>query len=253
MLKKTPTPLFILGFPRSGTTAMLKALQIINRFKYPKREIEIEGHFTYFFSEILKRIKSGQINKASVLDDKQYFELFKRKLSFFLNDYWEKISDAHDDDFWIEKTPDLRQVQSIPEYVDLFERAKYIFMYRDPYSCIASNLQTWSLDEKMLCDIAQRWVDTMKEWRIQKQLIAGNYLEVYQNRLRASPQNVINELGVFLSLSESEKNRIIDYIKCNEINSSKNKKGYILSKEQHSKIFEIVSAEMKYWEGKILY
>ena len=50
-------PIFILGFPRSGTTAMAQALSGLERFGTYKHE----GHFIYLFSEAIDRIVRGDV------------------------------------------------------------------------------------------------------------------------------------------------------------------------------------------------
>jgi hypothetical protein len=246
MFKNESKPLFIFGFPRSGTTVISNSLQTLNRFKCPERKDE--GHFTYFFSEVLKKIKAEGINKASIIEDRIYFELFKSKLSKFLNDYWIEVSGVKYGDYWIEKTPDLRQIESITEYSELFKNAKYIFMYRDPLSCIISNIRQWSLSEDMLFSTTQRWVNLMMEWRIQKEVLNGNFIEIYQNHLRENPKKVVDQLSIYLDLTKTEKDKLYSFFSLNEINSSSKTKQTKIGNDTKSIILEIVAEEVSNWE-----
>jgi len=251
MLNNYSNPLFICGFPRSGTTVMSKAIQPIDRYKAPKRKVE--GHFTYFFAEILQNIKSGKINKASVIEDNEYYDIFKKKLSIFLSDFWQEISNAGVNDYWIEKTPDIRQITAIKQYSEMFPNAKYIFMYRDPVSCILSNIRRWSLSSQLITSTAERWVESMKEWRNNRKYIRASYIEVFQNNLRNNLEEEIKKLSNFLNLSDIEKESLYTFFSENEINISKKKNLEKIEKKEEYVIKKIVENEILNWHEIINY
>lgn len=237
-------PLFICGFPRSGTTAMSEAIQIIDRYTTTDRKLE--GHFTYFFTDIIKKINSGKFNKASIIDDKEYYKIFKSKLSIFLGDFWENISNADSSDYWIEKTPGIRQIRSIKEYSELFPNAKFIFIYRDPLSCVYSNINMWSLNPNRLNEIAENWSETMKAWRDNKEYLNNNYVEIYQNNLRNNLNSEINKLSKYLGLSMNEEEKLMSFFGENEVNTSKDKQ-MKFTENQEKDILKIVTNELQNW------
>jgi hypothetical protein len=244
-------PLFVCGFPRSGTTVMSKAIQTLDCYKAPKRKVE--GHFTYFFAEILQDIELGKINRASVIEDNEYYDIFKKKLSIFLSDFWREISNAGENDYWIEKTPDIRQITAIKQYSEIFPNALYIYMYRDPISCILSNIRTWSLSPQLITSTAERWVESMKEWRKNRNYVRASYIEIFQNNLRNNLEEEIKKLSNFLNLSDIEKESLNTFFLENEINISKQKNLKKTEKKEEYVIEKIVEDEILNWPEIINY
>lgn len=198
-------PIFILGFPRSGTTAMAQALSGLERFGTYKHE----GHFIYLFSEAIDRIVRGDVNENSILREEGSGDRFLKGFARDVNRLFSRIRSA-DDTLWIDKTPDLAQVRAVPAINRLWPAARYIFLYRPVEAAVRSSLAVWQ--DRLTgreAETARRWCSCQESWR-QSRLDLGRdrYIEIYQPDMLAKPQAVAGQLKPLLQLSDDEVERL---------------------------------------------
>ena len=138
-------PLFILGAPRSGTTAMVAAIAALHRFG----RFATEGHFIYLIGDALARIVEGRLNPNCVARDRE------RALAIIRNMLDEMYGGAP----WIDKTPGVQQIKVVPALAQLYPGARFIFMYRPVVEAVRSTVavRKWNQSGKEL-EIAGRWV-----------------------------------------------------------------------------------------------
>ncbi|MEM0908023.1 MAG: sulfotransferase [Pseudomonadota bacterium] len=193
-------PLFILGFPRSGTTAMVKAVAALGRFGGYERE----GHFLYLFAASLARIQRGEINENSVLHGEGAQEALYGGFTATANTLYSATNDPQDT-CWIDKTPDVAQVRAVPVIDKLWPNARYIFLYRPAQDAVRSSFAVWRnrLEGKEIAT-AERWVQCHRAWRAARPAIQGRYREVYQPHMLSNPQKVAQSLKPLLSLTDEE-------------------------------------------------
>jgi hypothetical protein len=190
-----------MGFPRSGTSGLASGISQLQGFS----DYNTEGHFLYLFANAIDRIREDHVNPNCVVRDAE------SKAAFF-----QSIADGADAAYrvmtgaeryqWIDKTPDIQQVEAIPAILSLFPDSWFLYIYRDPVSAVRSNLATWpdQLAGKHV-EVANRWVACQRQWRAKRSAIAPEKrLEIYQSELLATPQKVTRALARKMNLSEEE-------------------------------------------------
>jgi len=193
-------PLFILGFPRSGTTAMARALSDLKRFGTYERE----GHFLYIMTAGIARIQRGEFNENSVLRAPGAPERFLRGFTRTVNRLYSTTGNARDT-AWIDKTPDIAQVRAVPVIDKLWPEARYVFLYRPPLAAVRSSLALWhDRVEGREVPTAERWAACQRAWRAARAELGTRFVEVYQPLMLSDPHVVAGTLGPLLSLSEEE-------------------------------------------------
>lgn len=205
--------IFILGAPRSGTTAISRALTQIEGFS----DANSEGHFLYLFQGFFKRITEGSFNQSSiVLKEKNkalLFKSFSRMIDRLWMDFCEKGTKV-----WIDKTPDCAQVIFLEKMFFLFPKAKFCFMYRDPDLILKSTYNCWKT--RAYDNILERWQKCFEAWSgLKKNLTQDQIIEIYQPDLFFYPERVLKDLSRWLSLSENETQKIVEFLGKNMINS----------------------------------
>ncbi|WMS43097.1 sulfotransferase [Acuticoccus sp. MNP-M23] len=193
-------PLFILGFPRSGTTAMANAIARLKRFG----GYGPEGHFIYLFAGPLNRIAAGEFNANSILHEEGAPDTVLDAFRALTNQLYSSQADPADTT-WIDKTPDLLQVRAVPLIDRLWPDARYIFLYRPPEAAVRSSLALWpgqvTGNER---NTAQRWVNCQQSWRRVRPRLGTRCVDVFQPEMLAAPQTIAAALQPLLDLSDSE-------------------------------------------------
>lgn len=209
-------PIFVLGFPRSGTTAMATALGSAQSIQGPSEE----GHYLYFLAEMIQTLRSGKnVNPASVLSKGAKLNFFEQEIALAVQRFNERL--VAPCDVWLDKTPDLRQVKCVPVYASLFAGARFLFMYRDPIEVIESNMSNWPHIRRTLSKTTKRWVKTMSTWRsVRENLSPNSYLEIGQRDMRRDPRDVMAHVGKFLGLPRSEQEAIGKYLANHKVSTT---------------------------------
>ena len=142
---KYPTPIFIFGLPRSGTTLLQKLLMahpqiasiaepwILLPFIYSRKK---EGILTEYSHSSANIAITDFINN---LPNKEFdYNTYLRK---FILSLYSKIC-QNNEKYFLDKTP--RYFYIIPEILDIFPNAKFIFLFRNPVQILASVMETWN-------------------------------------------------------------------------------------------------------------
>lgn len=240
-------PLFILGFPRSGTTALASAVCKASAFQ----DFSEEGHFLYLFREALDRIFENRLNPNSVIREPRNKELLLSKFRQAINEIYSGNSGLR----WIDKTPDIDQVRSIPTLRRLFPQAKYIYLYRDVDTAVVSNVANWpqQLAGKEL-EVAQRWSTCNKVWRdARHSLEVESYLEIYQKEMLRTPEHVARQVCSLLDLSPQDKGHVTEFLIGNKSvnrphgDHAKKYDAVTLTPDVREQVFNIARDELRHW------
>lgn len=241
-------PLFILGFPRSGTTAMAQGINSLERFG----PYETEGHFIFLFAEPINRIAEGQLNPNSILLKDGVALTFLADLAGVINALYSATGEASDTN-WIDKTPGLGQIQAVPAIATLFPDARYIYMYRPPVDAVRSSVTVpaWQLAGKETT-MADRWVACQGAWRkVRAGLPAGAYAEIYQPDMLTAPDVVATALAPFLQLSLKEATALATFWATNRDIARSGRpatsEAFALSEALANEIAERAASEVPYW------
>lgn len=193
-------PLFIMGFPRSGTTAMARALSALGRFGGYSHE----GHFLYLFAQPLSRVMQGDYNENSVFRAEGAPEAFVKGFTRLANATLSETGNP-DDTAWIDKTPDLAQVKAASVIGALWPDARFIYLYRPAAEAVRSSVAVWTerVRGRELAT-AERWLQCQSAWRAARDSLSGRAIQVYQPDMLERPAAVAAALGPVLELSAEE-------------------------------------------------
>ncbi len=190
---RIPSPVFILGSPRSGTTLLASALRkaglkgfneghLLNLF-FPVRQA-IERHFRLHHvrekGQLLSNINVDEF-VGSILE---VFEKYQTNLN--------------PNEPWFDKTPDAAMITLAPAFGRLWPNAAFIFAKRRGIENIVSRLAKFP--KTTFEEHCTSWADTMSAWReVRKSGING--IEIDQYDIAHDPADTGARLAAFLQLT----------------------------------------------------
>lgn len=198
-------PVFILGFPRSGTTAMADGIEALGHHG----RVNVEGHLLYHFMPGLELLTKGQVNPSSIAADPERRAKFLAGFTALANATFSPRGDPADT-MWIDKTPDIAQVRAVSALARLWPAARFVFLYRPPAEAIRSNLATFrtAVDGKEPAH-AERWAALHRTWRHKREGLApGAFLEVYHPDMKADPTGVAAAVVSLLGFGHEDARRL---------------------------------------------
>lgn len=181
---------FLVGFPRSGTTLLAHVLA-----SHPKVELLDERRVFGDVAELLKT-EAGLDRLAAMGED---------ELAFYRDAYWRRVAEfgaAGSKDVFVDKMPLNCEIQFL--IAKLFPQAKIVFALRDPrdvvFSCFRRRFKiTRQMYELLTLEGAARFYDVIMTLR-----------EVYRSKLSLPTIDVHNEdlIGDF----EGETRKVCDFL-----------------------------------------
>ena len=207
------SPVFVIGYPRSGTTLLLHLLMSSGEF--PTYRFN-ESHF---FSHCYKRYGSltSEKNRAALLEElaardwfsgtdvtaEQLMErLGERKTRYedYLGTFMGLVAESQGKRRWLEKTP--WHFHYIPEIRNAFPNVKFLVMVRDPRDVVVSIAKYgWieNTDDRMLrTALAWRWATRFMRGQFGER--SGDHLFVRYEDLARNPDEVLNAINALLGL-----------------------------------------------------
>ena len=193
-------PVFMIGFPRSGTTLLDSILR-----SHPNVEVIEEKPIVENLISEINKITTGnfsELNKLNVNDLKnlQNFYFEERKKYLDLNKSYKII---------IDKLP--LNIIYIPEIVRVFPNSKFIFSLRHPFDCVLScYFQNFKLNSPMsnflkLDDAANFYDSVMEIWVKSNKIFNPDICELKYEDLIFSFKNSINKVLDFLKIEWHEE------------------------------------------------
>ncbi len=200
-------PVFIVGSPRSGTSALVKALVTVGYRGYNEgnflplmRIIEraIDNHFSIFGKPNPNRL-AAQIDRAKLKDGIE--RIFKQL-----------ADDAHASTLWFDKSGHAEMIPAIPILRRLWPESVYIFCKRRAIENVASRLKKFpAQDFERHC---AGWAKIMASWRaVRAELPAEVYLEVDQQDLIRDTEAVSTKIAGLLQLDPEQLRTMIKTFK----------------------------------------
>ncbi len=201
------SPVFIVGSPRSGTSALVKALVTVGYRGYNEgnflplmRIIDrtIDNHFSIFGKPNPNRLAS-QIDRGQLQDG--IHTLF-RKLA----------EGAHASALWFDKSGHAEMIPAIPTLRRLWPASVYVFCKRRAIENVASRLKKFpAQDFERHC---AGWAKIMASWRaVRAELPAEVYLEVDQQDLIRDTEVVSRKLAELLQLDHEQQRTLVKTFK----------------------------------------
>ena len=206
-------PLFIVGYPRSGTTLLLHILRSTD--VYPSNNFDETHYFSHFYlrygnlskTNHQKRFLAAITNsfwfkKSGLVREEFLASLNKQGISYktVLSEFMESIATKQGKERWLEKTP--WHILYIDEISKNYPLAKFIFLIRDPRSVIQSVSKIgWSTGigkGKLRIAASWRWHNMFANRQFQS--ISNRYICIRYEDLVLNADNVSKMLSNFLNV-----------------------------------------------------
>ena len=194
-----PSPVFIVGSPRSGTSALVDALFAGGYHGF--REGNLLGLLGNINDTIGHYFASVDTGSPSTLITQ-----------FTANDFRDSIRDLvcglvaknNPQNPWLDKTGNVPMLKALPELVGYWPTSRIIFAKRRGLENIASRLVKFpGLGFGRHC---ADWALTMRTWRqVRERLEPWRYVEVDQQNMVSQPDETANVLAEFLRLGSEER------------------------------------------------
>jgi tetratricopeptide (TPR) repeat protein len=197
-------PIFLVGFPRSGTTLLDTILR-----SHPLIEVVEEKPIINKLVDLLNKLSNRGLENLETINEAQVEKL--RKIYFDTFD--SQIKNKNNSKIYIDKLP--LNIVHAGEIVRIFPNAKFIVLLRHPYDCVFSCfMQNFELNDAManflnLKDAARLYDYVMSLWIQYLSIFKINYCEVkYENIIKDFKPTVSSVLK-FLNLSWN--NSVVGY------------------------------------------
>jgi hypothetical protein len=201
------SPVFIIGSPRSGTSALVQALASVGYRGYKEgnflplmRIIEraVDNHFTAFGKPNPNRL-------ASQIDCRQLKDRIERVFK-------ELVDDAHPHPLWFDKSGHAEMIPAVPILRRLWPESVYIFCKRRAIENVASRLQKFPAQNfERHCS---GWATFMSAWRaVRTELPAEIYVEVDQQDLLRETEAISAKIGDLLKLAPEQVGKLVKTFK----------------------------------------
>ncbi|WP_366552628.1 sulfotransferase [Aquibaculum sediminis] len=233
-------PLFVVGSPRAGTTAVGNAL---------RTTLGAKNYGEHHFLFLVKQIEDTVNKFFSTYHTRKDYGTFIYDISpaLLIIKLGQQVKDLYASwqpgAYFVDKTPGRNMLLSVPTIRMIWPEAKFIFCKRSPYKNIVSRLAKFphlSLEEH-----AQQWVEVMEIWgRIKEKIEENCYIEVDQNDITNNPSRVSDALAAFLG--EKIAGNLERYF--NEHSPERSTQQYTtLGDKDIERIYSICGGEMEKW------
>ena len=205
-------PIFILGYPRSGTTLLQMLLSTQKEFvSFPE---------THFFSTFISTIKTDEnniiINKCdlskilkknilcdTVWEDTIIYNTLNNLENLNIKELFESIIKHYlknNKQRWIEKTPN--HIYMIDLIKKFYPNAKFLFLIRHPFDAIHSRKMKLPHDKTRSVELlAQYWINSLIAYENFKLLFPNSIMLIKYEELATNYKKSIKELEDFLDFS----------------------------------------------------
>lgn len=197
------SPVFIVGSPRSGTSILVSALRNVGYQGYA------EGNFLPLITLIGKVVDRhiavfGKAN-PNVLAGQIDAKLLKARIEEVIKEFTETLNTGP---LWFDKSGNADMIRAIPTLRRLWPESIFIFAKRRAIENVVSRLKKFPAHDFDYHCID--WAKNMACWRdIRAKLPADAYLEVDQQDLIRSTEEIASKIGRFLGLPDEQMIRIV--------------------------------------------
>lgn len=245
-------PVFILGCPRSGTTALRQALMACGSFG-SFSEGNAWGQLLLGFRRLLRMQKH---QPAVVFEGER--TLSHGRLQVLLAEFGRTL-DAHHRRFvagprWLDKSIDLRSLRAAPLLAQALPDARFVFLVRSGIDASESAFKKFPATAGRPGSVFGTWAAALRAWRKGIALALGpRGLCIRQEEMVARPAEVVSRLAEFLgepSLGEES----VKTLQRERVNSSYAERrpgdyGQPVDwpPELRRRFIELCGAEMRWW------
>lgn len=203
------SPVFVLGAPRSSTSAMQAVLTSVLGYSgkaegwvFPLlgRLVDcVDGYDSYMqrsFGDLFNVTLYSKLREQKLKE--QLFDLFKA---------------FHSDEFnrqpWSDKTPDREMITCVPMLKELFPGAFFIFMKRRGIDNVLSAQRKFEISVNTASDW---WAQAMQAWSEVREQVADCCCEIDSFDMRSDCKNAMQPLVEKLDLSHETHVKIVEFL-----------------------------------------
>jgi hypothetical protein len=195
-------PVFITGSARSGTSTVFAALVAATRYRG-----FYEGHVLDLAAGLTAAIEAHLAEKRAILPDEAVadFHLGRYSRDRFavpVRALLRELAAGYTTAFWVDKTPYIEMVRSVPVLAQTWPEARFVFMMRRGIENVMSRLRKFEMAS--FEGSCRRWAQIMTEWRRVRASIPGRFVEVEQRTLFDDPEGTARRVGELLQLNGRE-------------------------------------------------
>ena len=191
-----PSPIFLIGFPRSGTTLLDTILR-----SHPLIEVVEEQFMVEQLINSLNQLPNGGLEDLKEIENEQIIKIRKT----YFESLESQIQNKNNTKLYIDKLP--LNIIHVGEIVRIFPNAKFIVSLRHPCDCVLSCfMQDFELNDAManflnLDDAAHLYDAVMNLWTQYTSIFSINYHEVKYENLIENFEPTVRSILNFLELS----------------------------------------------------
>ena len=198
----TQFPVFVLGAPRSGTSAVAQAVMAATPYQGHQ-----EGHVIDLLTPILSSLRRFYESKTDdILVPERITMIKKIPEEYFTDGIGKLFADAvrplFPDSHWCDKTPTPEMIWAAPHVMRIWPNAKFIFVKRRALENLMSRIRKFpSFPFEAHC---LYWAACMEAWRAVRGELAGRALELDQYFVARQPARATQAIGALLALAPAE-------------------------------------------------
>jgi len=195
-------PVFVLGAPRSGTSAVAQALVASTRYAgFAEGQIldllsPLLNALAHFYQAKMDEIVIPDRNTMIKKVPQRYFV---RAISLLFAD---AVRPMFPDRYWCDKTPTAHMIWTAPRLLDIWPNARFIFLKRRGIENIRSRILKFhgvSFEDQCV-----HWISCMEAWRSVRGSLAGRTLELDQHFVARHPDKSAAAIAKLLDLDAAE-------------------------------------------------
>ena len=186
-------PIFMIGFPRSGTTLLDTILR-----SHPSIEVVEEKPMVLNLIKSLNKLHDGSLEGFKKIGTNE----IKKIRKIYFDSLESEIANIDNSKIYIDKLP--LNIIYVGEIFRIFPKAKFIISLRHPYDCVLSCfMQNFTINNAManflnLEDSAKLYNLVMKLWIQHTSIFPINYYEVKYENLVENLETTVKSLLEFL-------------------------------------------------------
>ncbi|MGE3533058.1 MAG: sulfotransferase [Steroidobacteraceae bacterium] len=197
--------LFIVGAPRSGTSALHQVLTKCTGWMSFN-----EGHLLSLAHQIEETVDKYR-KQAHIIDTMAIHvapdSYWQSSLVAYFREMYTQLYGTRD---WIDKTPGPQMIAHVQFALKCWPDARFIFMKRRGIENIRSGLSKFShLSFEALCD---DWALCLERWSEIRGKINGSFIEIDQYDMLTLPGEVGKSVASFLGLSDAQRQQFVELI-----------------------------------------
>ena len=200
-----PNPIFLIGFPRSGTTLLDTILR-----SHPLIEVVEEQFMVEQLINSLNQLPNSKFENIKEIENEQIIKIRKT----YFESLESQIQNKNNTKLYIDKLP--LNIIHVGEIVRIFPNAKFIVSLRHPCDCVLSCfMQDFELNDAManflnLDDAAHLYDAVMNLWTQYTSIFSINYHEVKYENLIENFEPTVRSILNFLELSWDDS--VLNYL-----------------------------------------